>query len=145
VVEANMGRRCAEAARGQAIVEEETDNFRVWMCSLDLQPTIVDIVDRGERIAGQELERALKRLGPLPAGSADILKAAFFSLAGKLNHAPLTYLRDRSPGRGAAGDAHIAMVRGVFNLDKDCTPDRLREGRGRPSVSAPAKRFHETP
>jgi glutamyl-tRNA reductase len=145
VVESNMDRRREEAARGRAIVEEETENFRVWMCSLDLQPTIVDIVDRGERIAGQELERALKRLGPLPAGSAEILKAAFLSLAGKLNHEPLMYLRDRYPGRGAAGDAHIAAVRGVFNLDRDCTPDRECNGRRRPSAVAPAKRFTETP
>ncbi|MDR1945691.1 MAG: glutamyl-tRNA reductase [Desulfovibrio sp.] len=129
VVEANMGRRREEAARGRAIVDEEAEHFRAWMCSLDLQPTIVDIVDRGERIAGQELERTLKRLGPLPAGGTDILKAAFLSLAGKLNHEPLMYLKGRYPGRGAAGDAHIAAVRDVFNLDNECTPDKYRKGR----------------
>jgi glutamyl-tRNA reductase len=136
VVEANMGRRREEAARGRVIVEEETEHFHLWMRSLDLQPTIVDIVDRGERIAGRELERALKRLGSLPADKADILKAAFLSLAGKLNHEPLMYLKGRYPGRGRAGDAHIATVRGVFNLDGDCTPDTMDENCRRPTASA---------
>ncbi|MBU1611526.1 MAG: glutamyl-tRNA reductase, partial [Proteobacteria bacterium] len=67
VVEENMAQRQDEASKARLLVDEETENFANWLNHLELQPTIVDIRSRSEVIARRELQRTLKRLGPVDA------------------------------------------------------------------------------
>lgn len=134
VVEENLASRKEEASRARIIVAEETGVFCSWLRSLDLQPTIVDLIRRGERIAGEELERTMKRLGPMPEGSKEILEAMLASVIKKYSHEPITYLKRRcaeygDSNREEAKKNHINLVRRVFNLDEEDAPENPHRGR----------------
>lgn len=134
VVEENLANRREEASRAHIIVAEEADVFCGWLRSLDLQPTIVDLLHRGEAIAHAELDRALKRLGPLPEGSQEVLETMLSSVIKKFSHEPIMYLKRRSSECAEAdqedlAEKHINLVRRIFNLDKDNMPDHPHMGR----------------
>jgi glutamyl-tRNA reductase len=117
VVEENLAGRREEAVRARRIVAEETTTFCRWLTSLNLQPTIVDLVRKSEDIARFELERSLKRLGPLPEGSREILTAMLSSVVKKLNHEPIMFLKRHADGESGADERHIGLIRRIFNLD----------------------------
>lgn len=117
VVEENLANRRDEAAKAVEIVNEEVDFFAQWLNSLDAQPTIVDLIRRGERMAQEELARTLKRLGPLSDENREALSAMTNALVRKLNHDPIMFLK--GGGMAQEGSApRISIVRRIFNLDK---------------------------
>ncbi len=121
VVEENLAGRRDEARKAVNIVDEEVLLFCRWLQSLDVQPTIVDIIQRSERLAADELQRTLKRLGTTDPHTKQALEDMTAALIRKLNHAPLSFLK-----RGTMSDdgpaPRIHMVRRIFDLDSDDTP-----------------------
>jgi len=121
VVEENKAQRQNEAEKAREIIKSETAKFGQWLDSLDLQPTIVDLLTHGEELARKELKRTLKRLGP---DCDDAVKAAVetlaLSLSRKLYHDPLTFLKRRSQEEG--GERFLDLARRMFNLDEDAVP-----------------------
>jgi glutamyl-tRNA reductase len=118
VVEENMAHRREEAERALDIVMEETTAFCRWLASLELQPTLVDILNRGKRIAEEELERTAKRLGPLSEEQRRALSAMGASIVKKLNHDPLTFLK-RHFGDEETNILYVSLARRMFNLDRE--------------------------
>ncbi len=116
VVEENLANRRDEAAKAAKIVNEEVESFARWLGSLDAQPTIVELIQRGERAAREELARTLKHLGPLDEQTRAALEIMVNALVRKLNHDPIMFLKGGMPGEGGA--ARISLVRRIFNLDK---------------------------
>ena len=134
VVEENLASRREEASRAKLIVAEESEVFCSWLRSLDLQPTIVDLIRRGERIARDELDKTMKRLGPMPEGSREVLEAMLASVIKKYSHEPITYLKRRCSERcGAEREelerTHINLIRRIFNLDEETVPEHPHRGR----------------
>ena len=125
VVEENLAGRREEAAKAEAILDEEVALFSRWLESLESQPTIVELVRRGERVAEEELARTLKRLGPLDDNQRAAITAMAHAIAHKLNHAPIMFLKEDGMAREGA-PARVNLVRRVFALD---TPPG-RHGRG---------------
>ena len=66
VVEENLATRRDEAAKAAEIVNQEVVLFSSWLSSLDMQPTIVEIIKKGQHAAEEELAKNLKRLGHRP-------------------------------------------------------------------------------
>lgn len=118
VVEENLATRRDEALKAANIVEEEVLVFARWLKSLDVQPTIVDMIQRAERIAGDELARTFKRLGNVDDETRQALEAMASSLVRKLNHAPIDFLK-----RGTMAEEGVAprigIMRRIFDLDDD--------------------------
>lgn len=130
VVEENLAHRREEASHGRRIVEEETLSFCAWLDSLTLQPTIVDLVNKGKCIAEAELDRTLKRLGPIPEETEAALRTMLSSIVKKLNHEPIMFLKRRACEE--EGARHIDLVRRLFNLDDEDVPDEPHLGRRQP-------------
>lgn len=128
VVEENMAQRREEAAKARAIVEEEAETFAGWLKSLDLQPTIVDLLRRSERIAREELARTLKRIGPVDEATHEALLTMLCAIVKKVNHEPITFLKRRF-GEGEVGARYIDITRRMFNLDGDDVPEDAHVGR----------------
>ncbi|MDR1857352.1 MAG: glutamyl-tRNA reductase [Desulfovibrio sp.] len=116
VVEENLAQRRNEAVRAAAIIGEEVGAFDVWLRGLDVQPTVVALIDRGRRIAGKELDRTLKRLGPVGEEQRKALEDMLEALLSKLHHDPIMYMkcRDATPETCAS---RIETVRDVFGLE----------------------------
>ena len=131
VVEENMSQRQEEAVKARAIVDEEAASFLRWQDSLNLQPTIIQLIRRTEQIAEEELNRTLRRLN-VDADTEEALRAMLRSIAKKLNHKPITFLKRRQDEE-EAGMEYLGIVRRIFDLDGDKIPpdahaDRKRKG-----------------
>ncbi len=118
VVEENLASRRDEARKAINIVDEEVLLFCRWLQSLDVQPTIVDIIQRSERLAADELQRTLKRLGTTDPQTKQALEDMTAALIRKLNHAPLSFLKRGTMSEDGPAP-RIHMVRRIFNLDND--------------------------
>lgn len=134
VVEENLAHRREEASHARRIVVEEAEVFCSWLRALALQPTIVELIRRGERIADEELARALRRLGPMPEGAQEVLEAMLASVIKKYSHEPIAYLKRRCAECGGADREeleknHINIIRRIFNLDEEKVPERPHRGR----------------
>jgi len=128
VVEENKAQRQSEAEKAREIIAMETGKFGQWLDSLDLQPTIVDLLSRGEELARKELRKTLKRLGP---DCAEEVRAAVETLAltlpRKLYHDPLIFLKRRTQEEG--GERFLDIARRLFNLDEDTVPPGAHKDR----------------
>ncbi len=120
VVEENLASRRDEAAKAAEIVNEEVLAFSHWLSSLDVQPTIVALIERSERMAQEELAKTLKRLGPVDEETREALEALVGSLVRKMNHDPIMSLKNGGMAQEGNGQ-RISLTRRVFGLDKtDC-------------------------
>ncbi len=118
VVEENLAGRRDEALKAAHIVDDEVDLFCYWLRHLDVQPTIVDIIQRADTLAAEELQRTLKRLGPVDDKTREALETMTTALTRKLNHAPIAFLkRGTMSEEGTA--PRINIVRRIFDLDNE--------------------------
>ena len=118
VVEENLANRRDEAAKAHHIVNEEVDAFMRWMEQLHTQPTIVELIRRGERIAEEELSRTVRRLGPVDGDTLDALRAMASAMARKFNHDPIHFLKNGGM-EGEVPLERIHLARRMFRLDGD--------------------------
>lgn len=140
VVEENLAQRQEEAVKARTIVEEEVQAFSRWLESLDLQPTIVDLLCKGEDLAERELAKTMKRLGPdVSPETEDALRTLVKSIAHKLYHEPIVYLKRRTQEEGRA-QRFIDSTRRMFNLDGEAVPEGAHADRKGNVV--PLKRVH---
>ena len=118
VVEEHIAERRKEAVRARAIVDEETLAFHQWMESLTLQPTIVALVERGQRIMEEELAKTLHRLGPVDEHTREALEIMASSLVRRFNHEPISFMKDRfhEADNPEYTLQAVDTVRRVFNL-----------------------------
>lgn len=130
VVEAGRAARREEAVKAEAIVAEEADRFCVWTQSLGLQRTIGDMVRRTQDLLSEEVEKTLRRMGPVSAETEDALRYMAAAMAKKVNHDPITFLKRRFEEE-EAGMRFITLARSMFNLDGDEVPDDAHFGRKR--------------
>lgn len=135
VVEENLSQRREEASKARAIVDEETNSFGTWLHSLDLQPTIVELYQRAEKITQDELQKTLHRLGgDVDEETVAALEAMLHSVVKKIHHEPICFLKRRYEEEDA-GQRYIDYTRRMFDLDHEAVDPEAhsnRKGRGCP-------------
>ncbi len=123
VVEENLAGRKEEARKAEKIVDQEVDKFEKWLSSLDLSPTIVDLLNKGEAIARKEVKKSLRNLPQeVDPKTIQILEHLAVSLVGKLYHEPIVFLKRRAQEEGSA-EKFIDLARKIFNLDEEQIPE----------------------
>lgn len=130
VVEAGRAARREEAVKAEALIAEEARRFCLWVESLDLQGTIADMVRRTEHIMREELEKTLRRIGPVSAETEEALQHMLTAAGKKLNHDPITFLKRRFAEEDA-GMRFVTLARAMFNLDGESVPESAHFGRKR--------------
>jgi glutamyl-tRNA reductase len=129
VVEENLANRREEADKAGEIINQEVIKFSDWLKSLDLSPTIVDLLNRGELIAKKELKKTLRSLGPeVDETSRKVMEQLVLSIVGKLYHEPIVFLKRRSREEGSS-QRFIDLTRRIFNLDQEDIPDNAHQSR----------------
>ncbi len=119
VVEENLASRKEEADRAREIIKEEVIKFSDWLRSLDLSPTIVDLLSRGETMARKELRKSIRSLGPdADEATCRAMEQLAMSLVGKLYHDPIVFLKRRAREEGSS-QKFIELARRIFNLDDE--------------------------
>ncbi len=117
VVEANVARRQEAAAQAERLVAAETLKFMEWLKTLGVFPTIVALQEKARAICQQEMKKTLGHLGPLTPEQTQALEVLTRSVANKLLHDPIIFLKRNHHSRRAAME--VNLVRRLFNLDPD--------------------------
>ncbi len=117
VVEANVARRQEAAAQAERLVAAETLKFMEWLKTLGVFPTIIALKEKARAICQQEIKKTLSHWGPLSPEHTQALEVLTRSVADKLLHDPIIFLKRHHHSRRAA--AEVNLVRRLFNLDPE--------------------------
>ncbi|MBI5410003.1 MAG: glutamyl-tRNA reductase [Nitrospirae bacterium] len=115
IVDTNVQERAKEAEKAEKIVDEEIGAFLKWQASLDATPTIVALRSKAEAIRKEELEKVLKKLGPLEEEKIKAIEYLTASIVNKLIHPPTAALKEENDNR----DELIAAVKKLYGLNND--------------------------
>ena len=94
VADANLGLRQQKAGDAEQIVLREVDVFRKRLVAQDAVPTILELHQRLEAIRTAELEKCLRKVGPMSAEQRDAIEMFSTQLVNKILHYPILQLRD---------------------------------------------------
>ncbi len=126
IVQENLEKRSQEAKVAHRIIEEEVDAFYRWMKSLEVTPTIKELLSRWEEMGEKEIHRTLKKLGPdIPPSLEEELHLLVESLIKKIAHYPITFLKKKSREEEQL-KTYISLIRRIFKLDKQDLPPHIR-------------------
>jgi glutamyl-tRNA reductase len=144
IVAKSLQGRAAEAARAEAIVEDEATGFEAWTLEQAMKPVIVGLRARTRAVLAAEVERSLSgKLRHLSPADREALLVMVDAATNKLLHAPVTRLR------AAAGDARAAdyvdALRDLFDLPELETGDEspIEDAKATPSPSKAADASEE--
>jgi len=131
-VERNLEERRREAAKAEAMVEEEVGQVLDWLKSLEVTPTIVALRNRGEEIKRAEVEKALARLHQLSDQERSVVEGLASAIVNKLLHGSLVTLKTESASSG--GTMFVEAARRFFGLD-----DKPQAGADEPDEATAGK------
>jgi len=115
VVAANIEERKGEAKKAERIIEREIVQFKGWLESLEVVPTIISLRKKLEDIREKEVEKTLSSLNGGPEIDRKVLDTLTTSIINKILHSPVTKLKKQEDTH--KGHYHVDAVRHLFNLD----------------------------
>ncbi len=113
VVDINIHERSKEAAKAEKIVSTEVKSFLKWHDSLVATPTIVALREKADAIRKEELEKTLKKLGPVEEAKIKAIEQLSNSIVNKIIHLPTAALKSEQEDR----DIMVDIVNRLFKLD----------------------------
>jgi glutamyl-tRNA reductase len=96
VADANLDLRQKKAVTAEAIVAKEVDLFRKRVVAQDAVPTILELQERLEAIRMAELEKCLRKMGPVTAEQRAALEQFSTQMVNKILHYPILNLKEAS-------------------------------------------------
>lgn len=96
VADSNLGLRQQKAADAEQIVIREVDSFRKRLVAQDAVPTILELQQRLEGIRTAELEKCLRKVGPMSPEQREAIERFSTQLVNKILHYPILELKESS-------------------------------------------------
>lgn len=94
VADRGRAERRSAAVAAEAVVALSVADFDTWWLTLDLAPTIAALRDHFDDVAGQELARAMRRLGDLDPRQRQIVEQLAHGIVRKLLNEPIVRLKE---------------------------------------------------
>jgi glutamyl-tRNA reductase len=117
VVDSNLEERRQAAEEAQKLVEDEVRAFSRWRQSQALTPMIVALRESLYGVGQQELERALRKLGPLNDKQQQAISELTRGVIQKILHRPIRHLRG-AVDRGDLDDC-LTLYSELFGVDRE--------------------------
>lgn len=114
VVEANREIRLHKAEEAEQIVDREVEAFRRRLVAQDAVPTIVELQQRIEAIRAAELEKCLRKLGPMSAEQHAAIEQLSTQMVNKILHYPILQLKEAE--EPAERETLRKTIRKIFGL-----------------------------
>jgi len=115
IVEKNILARKSEAEKAEVIVAQEAQKFLKWIESLDITPIIVEFREKFERIAQEETEKYLKKLGEIDDRHKEIITHMCNVIVHRILHEPSVNLKNFQE-LGIPKENLIEVMKKIFNL-----------------------------
>jgi glutamyl-tRNA reductase len=96
VADSNLELRQQKAREAEQIVVREVDGFRKRLVAQDAVPTILELQQRLESIRAAELEKCLRKVGPMTAEQREAIEMFSSQMVNKILHYPILQLKDAS-------------------------------------------------
>ena len=117
VADANLALRQQKAQVAEQIVLREVDGFRRRLVAQDAVPTILELQQRLETIRAAELEKCLRKLGPITAEQRSAVEMFSTQMVNKILHYPILQLRDGAE-EPQERESLRKTIRKIFGLAK---------------------------
>ncbi len=117
VVEMNKSERDKEAVKARRIVDEESLKFQRWREGMAVTPTIRAMRKKIDKICQDELERTYGRLTSLNEQDRKHIKKMTQSIAAKVLHDPLQYLKNNDCER--SNEKKVYNLRNIYQLEDE--------------------------
>lgn len=115
VVDENMMARRNEASRAHDIIAEEVALFLRWLEELNFQAAIVQLVERGKKIAMEEVRKTMKHFRSSDPDTEKYITIMAQSIINKMNHAPIDFLKKNGLKKNAC-QHDIDLFKKFFNI-----------------------------
>src|SRR6185436_5398819 len=115
VADQNLELRQQRAREAEQIVMREVESFRKRLVAQDAVPTILELQQRLEAIRASELEKCLRRVGPMTAEQREAIELFSSQMVNKILHYPILQLKDASD-EPQERDALRRTIRKIFGL-----------------------------
>jgi glutamyl-tRNA reductase len=115
VADSNRALRRDKAEQAEGIVAREVENFRKRLVAQDAVPTIVELQERLESIRAAELEKCLRKLGPISADQRESIEMLTTQMVNKILHYPILKLKD-SAAEPHERESLRETIRKIFGL-----------------------------
>ncbi|MEA2572031.1 MAG: glutamyl-tRNA reductase [Acidobacteriota bacterium] len=115
VAAANRELREQKVALASAIIGRETETFRLSVAAHTAVPAIVELRSHLDQIRAAELEKCLRRLGPMTPAQHEAIEQLTLQLVNKILHHPIAQLKESS----RAPREHESLqrtIRAIFGL-----------------------------
>ena len=96
VADANLELRQQKAAMAEQVVMREVEAFRKRLVAQDAVPTILELQQRLEAIRASELEKCLRKVGPMTAEQREAIEQFSMQMVNKILHYPILQLKEAS-------------------------------------------------
>jgi glutamyl-tRNA reductase len=116
VIEENVESRNREAVKAERIIEESVINFRKWLDSLHLVPTIVDLKAKVSDIVCRETTKTFLAMNINIDKDSDQIKNMTDAIVSKLMHDPIRFLKN-SCSHHLEESKNLSITRALFGLD----------------------------
>lgn len=116
IAESNLEKRQGKAAQAEEIVEGEVDGFLRRQQAADAIPTIVELQSRLEEIRTSELERCLRKLGPISTEQRAAIEMLTTSIINKVLHYPIVRLKESATDQSQERETLRQTIRNIFGL-----------------------------
>ncbi|HEX8408406.1 MAG TPA: glutamyl-tRNA reductase [Thermoanaerobaculia bacterium] len=117
VADANLELRQKKAETAELIVAREVESFRKRLVMQDAVPTILELQQRLESIRTAELEKCLRKLGPMSAEQRGAIEMFSSQLVNKILHYPILQLKEASD-EPQERESLRKTIRKIFGLAK---------------------------
>jgi glutamyl-tRNA reductase len=114
VAEANLCARRREASHAEELVAREARDFEASQRVRGALPLLAELRRRADAIRRQEMEQALRRMGPLSPQQQEAMEAVSAAIVNKLLHAPTVHLRQMA--REGDEVPQVMFVRALLGL-----------------------------
>lgn len=115
VADANLELRQKKARDAEVIVLREVESFRRRLVAQDAVPTIVELQQRLEAIRAAELEKCLRKVGPMTPEQRAAIELFSSQLVNKILHYPILQLKETGD-EPQERDAVRRTIRKIFGL-----------------------------
>jgi glutamyl-tRNA reductase len=113
----NKAKRSSEIPKAKKIVDDFTSKFARWLDSLSVVPVVTQLTQKATELARAEAKRYAKDFG---AGNAKKLEMFAESLARKLVHGPVSFIKDTNPEDPTSQHLRsLDLVNKMFLLDEE--------------------------
>jgi glutamyl-tRNA reductase len=113
IIDTNIQERAKEAEKAEQIVDEEIGSYLKWTAALTATPTIVALRNKAEEIRKDELEKTLKKMGPLEEKTIRAIEQLTSSIVNKLVHPPTAALKAEKEDK----EQMLGIIQKLYNLE----------------------------